>query len=125
MPGKQRMPCMEKEGVTFREIMEELVKAMNAEKDADRKLVDEYFKGSIPGNEVTWLDKPFRSRWFACFVATSESREAHYIHVDAYPFSEPLAPAFTKPCQLALGKTYRGWSHAWKIAKRAATLLGT
>lgn len=88
----------------------------------DEKLVDEYF--SID-REIKEGDPWPRAVWIACYAVTGGS-EGHYIHVDLYmTHYGQFGPSEANVRHLACGKTFLGWEHAWKIAKRCAELLGS
>ena len=101
-----------------------LIKELNG-RLTQEGLVDEYFgRCTYPRNHKIWTTKTedLRFRWIVCFAVTGTS-EGHYIHIDLYldGYGEDGgAPNF----HVALGKTFQGFDHAWKIAKRCAELLG-
>jgi len=82
--------------------------------------LDEYFS---PGHDYPRgaENQPIGNFWrIICYAVTGGS-EGHYVHVEIV--RERGEDANRIDC-LALGKTFRGWDHAWAMAKRCAELLG-
>lgn len=86
-------------------------------------LIDEYFHGPGTGEEHRRV--PNHYVCVASYAVTGGS-EGHYIHVefqyrpaDGWNRNGPLMVR-----RVALGKTFKGWEHAWKIAAKCAELLG-
>ncbi len=130
------LDCLkEKEDPTYRTVIEELGKRMNemgnhvaGAPGGEEKLVDEYFttvlSSALGNTNAAWLDLKWTPKFVACFAVTGGS-EGHYIHVDAYPSRYTFGGvAEEKPIHLALGKTFKGWEHAWHIARICAEQLG-
>ena len=110
-------------GKTVAQVHDEIRDILKAE-----GLMDESFNVSVlwrydhaRGPEGTpW---PTDYRWVACFPVTGTS-EAHYVHCELlYPRPLPLNSDTRVPIFLA--KTFRGWDHAWELAKRLGELLGS
>lgn len=78
--------------------------------------IDEYFSlaHDYPREAADQPIGPFER--IICYAVTG-GNEGHYIHVDV------IRENGASDC-LALGKTFRGWDHAWAMAKRCAELLG-
>jgi hypothetical protein len=57
-----------------------------------------------------------RYRFIASWAVTGSS-EGHYVHVQ-------IVDEHGKHHDLAMGKTFQGFDHAWKLARRATELLG-
>lgn len=81
-------------------------------------LEDEYFTIDFDhrGDKDARWPGPGEYRWIACY-AVQGSCEGWYYHVDL------VGGNIGRRC-IFLGKTFLGWDHAWKAAKRCAELLG-
>lgn len=77
--------------------------------------IDEHFSLHLfPRDEADRPIKPHKQ--IVCYAVTGGS-EGHWVHVEFEREGEP------NECW-AIGKTFRGWDHAWEMAKRCAELLG-
>ncbi|MFH1921776.1 MAG: hypothetical protein ABIP48_18075 [Planctomycetota bacterium] len=82
--------------------------------------IDEYF--SIGHDHPRGAeDQPIGQFWRIICYAVTGGNEGHYVHVEIV--REKGLPG-EQIDTLALGKTFRGWDHAWTMAKRCAELLG-
>ena len=96
----------------------------------DEGLIDEYFDLALwlehdtstqEGRDRADEPLPRNIRWVACWAVTGGS-EGWYIHIEFDGANRDTGKS--ERILFALGKTFLGWDHAWKIAKRAAELLG-
>jgi hypothetical protein len=63
-----------------------------------------------------------QTRGISCYVTTSSFGKHHFIFIKVLPGST-MEILGQNGCELAMGKTYRGLEHAYKIAARCAQLL--
>jgi hypothetical protein len=111
VPDPEKPGCLKYAGNrTVQEVFAELKKRLEQED----LLPDEYFSVSaVAGYE----NRPFPDhRWLACYVVSGAS-EGHYIHVDAM-----LTPR-ERPEPLFVGKTFRGFDFATRVANACAKHL--
>lgn len=82
--------------------------------------IDEYFSlHRYPRETENHPIGPFR--FIACYAVTGGS-EGHYVHIEFIRDGD--RDNHHKIDVLAIGKTFRGWDHAWAMAKECARLLG-
>ena len=109
---------------TYRQVFDLLHEVLEAE-----GLIDEYFEPSLSLEQDTSLTEgrqrldepvPRDIRWVCCWTVRGGS-EGDYIHIEFDVTDRWTGKAHRVP--FALGKTFLGRDHAWRIARRVAELL--
>ena len=125
-------PHPEKKGYliyTGNNSIKEVYKQLKDRLEKDGLLPDEYFSVSCGSDYHEDAPFPESYRWIACYAVTGDS-EGAYIHVDVLvPREMPgrvnaLTKVFLESRMLFLGKTFKGFDFAARVAAACAKHLG-